>query len=213
VVTTAVNVLQVLLFVVTAWIFVQRARVVLFTASLDRKAFVPALRAALGAGQLELGRSLANACLPAWPARIAVRGIEALESRSDLGAALEEQRIELSHMAPTGIAALRSLARMAPPLAFIGIISELGRALSGDYGLAALQRGLPARMALERGLLTFALGVVTTLVAVAAARVLIRAVNELARGAAEVTAALQSTTAAAPDPVAPSTRDADRALM
>lgn len=212
-VTTAVNVLQILLFAFGAWTFGQRARVVLFTASLDRKAFVAALRAALAAGQLELGRALASACLPAWPARIALRGIEAIEARSDLHASVEEQRIELLHLAPTGIAALRTLARMAPPLAFIGIISELNRALSGDYGLAALQRGLPARLALERGLTTFALGIATTLLAAAAARVLIRAVNELARGSADVAAALIGTAAAAAPRVAASAGDAEGARM
>jgi hypothetical protein len=213
VVTTAVNVLQLALFAFGAWTFGRRAGVVLFTENLDRKLFVPALRAALAAGQLELGRALASACLPAWSARIALRGIEAIETRSDLDATLEEQRVDLLQRAPTGIAALRSIARMAPPLAFIGIINELNRALSGDYGLAALQRGLPARLALERGLSTFALGIATTFLAVAGARVLVRAVKELARGAAEVTAAFAGVEAAAAPRVTTSVVDTEGARM
>jgi hypothetical protein len=102
---------------------------------------------------------------------------------------------------------------MAPPLAFIGIISELGRALSGDYGLAALQRGLPARLALERGLTTFALGIATTLLAIAAARVLLRAVNELARAAADVAAVLRGSAGTIPARATATALDADGARM
>jgi hypothetical protein len=187
--------------------------VVLFEAALERKPFVAALRAALSARQVELARTLAASCMPAWPARVASRGIEVLGSRGDLPAALEEQRFELLHAAPAGIATLRSLARMAPPLAFIGIINELGRAQSGDYGLAALQRGLPERLALERGLTTLALGIGTTLLAASAARVLMRAVKELARGIEDVSAALHAVPLPAAPPVAAPERDADRARM
>jgi hypothetical protein len=189
-VTTAVNVLQVLLLGLVVWTFARRARALLFAGRLDRKLFAGALREALGAGQRELARSLARACLPAWPARMAVHGLEAIETRANLHAVLEEQRLDLLHAAPAGIATLRSLARMATPLAFIGVISELGRALGGGYGLAGLQRGLPERMAIERGLLTFALGIGTTVLALAAARVLARGVEELARAANDVAAVL-----------------------
>jgi len=190
VVTTAINALQILLLGFAAWTFGLRARALLFAGRLDRKVFVAALRDALGAKQPEIARSLARACLPAWPARIALHGLEAIESRANVQAVLEEQRVALLHVAPQGIATLRSLARMATPLAFIGVISELGRALGGGYGLAALQRGLPERLALERGLLTFALGISTTFLALAAARVLARGVDELKRGASDVAAAL-----------------------
>lgn len=189
--TTVVNLLQVLLLAFGAWTFAQRARAVLFAGSLDRKLFIPALREAIAGDRLAVARTLSEACLPAWPAAMALRGLDAIAARSNLHAALEEQRLELLHVAPAGISTLRALARMAPPLAFIGVLSELGQALGGDHGLAALQAGLPERLAIERALLTFALGISTTVLAVVAVRVLTRGVQELGRAAADVSAAFE----------------------
>jgi hypothetical protein len=200
--TTAVNVLQAALLLYALSTFARRARVVLFEASLDRAAFMPELRAALAACEWNRAHKLAEAALPAWPARIALSGLRAREQRTSVHSAIDEERAELLQRAWLGIAPLRALARMAPPLAFIGVVSELGRAVGGGYGLAALQRGLPARLALERGLLTFALGVATCLLAISAARTLARAVVELTRASADVARALDSVEV-----------DADRAQM
>jgi hypothetical protein len=174
----------------------------LFQAQLNRPAFVRELRAALEANQIDQAKLLAEACLPAWPARIALSGLQAQQARLSVQAAVEEERTELLHSVPNGIATLRALARMAPPLAFIGVICELGRALNGGYGLAGLQRGLPQKLAIERGLVTFALGVGTCLLAVIAARALIRGVSSLTAAAAEVANTLDRIAA-----------DADRARM
>jgi hypothetical protein len=200
--TTAVNVLQAALLLFALWTFALRARVVLFEARLDRKAFLTELRAALEAEQHEQARRLAEGCLPAWPARIALTGLHAIAARRSVQAAVEEERAELLHRAPLGIATLRALARMAPPLAFIGVVCELGRALGGGYGLAALQRGLPERLALERSLVTFAIGVGTCLFAISAARTLSRAAADLTSTMADVASALDRVVV-----------DADRARM
>lgn len=190
--TLAVNVLQSALLLVVVWTFATRARQLLFRGRLERVLFVSALREGLNAGQHGLARRIAEACAPAWPARIALAGLDALDAGSDVQARIEEPRLELLHAATSGIATLRALARMAPPLAFIGVILEAGKALGGGYGLAALQRGLPVRLALERGLLTFALGLATTFVAVTAVRVLHRGAAEQARAITEVSAALET---------------------
>jgi hypothetical protein len=200
--TTAVNVLQALLLLFALWTFARRARVVLFEARLDRSVFVPELRAALAAGEWARARRLAEASLPAWSAQIALSGLRAREDHSSMQTALDEERADLLQRAPLGIATLRALGRMAPPLAFIGVICEVGRALGGGYGLAALQRGLPVRLALERGLLTFGLGVGTCLLAISAARALTRGVAELTQASREVVRALDGLDA-----------DADRARM
>lgn len=200
--TTAVNVLQAALLLFAFWTFALRARVVLFEARLDRKAFLAALRAALQGDQHAQAMRLAEGCLPAWPARIALSGLQAIAARRSVQAAVEEERFELLHRAPLGIATLRALARMAPPLAFIGVVCELGRALGGGYGLAALQRGLPERLALERSLVTFAIGVGTFLFAISAARALNRGAADLTSATADVASALDRTAA-----------DADRVRM
>jgi hypothetical protein len=191
VVTAVVNALQLLLVAIGAWTFARRARAVLFAGRLDRRAFVPVLREAIAANRLAYAASLCRASLPAWPAAIALRGVDALTAGANLHAALDEQRLELLHRAPAGISTLRALARMAMPLAFIGVLGELGHAIGADHGLAALQRGLPERLAIERALLTFALGIGSTLLAVSAAHALMRGVQELSRAAADVAAVFE----------------------
>ena len=189
--TAIVNVLQLVLLGFGVWTFTRRAHALLFTGRLDRRPFVAALRDALAGKRLGEANALCRACLPAWPAAMALRALDATSARSSLHAALEEQRLELLHVAPAGIATLRALARMAPPLAFIGVLSAMGEGLAGEHGLAALQRGLPERLAIERAALTFALGIGTTLLAVTAVRVLTRGVQELSRAVADVAASFE----------------------
>lgn len=189
--TAVVNVLQLVLLGFGGWTFTRRAHALLFAGRLDRRPFVAALRDALAGNQLAQASALCRACLPAWPAAMALRGLDAIAARTSLHAALEEQRLELLHLASAGIATLRALARMAPPLAFIGMLSAMGEGLAGEHGLAALQRGLPERLAIERAALTFALGIGTTLLAVTAVRVLMRGAQELSRAVADVAASFE----------------------
>jgi hypothetical protein len=79
-----------------------------------------------------------------------------------------------------GVAALRSLARMALPLAFLGGILQLSAAFGGGVGLIALQKGLAEHIALQSALLSFAAGLGTTLFCAAAAILLHRRAREQA---------------------------------
>lgn len=173
------NALQLLLATASAALIALRMRALLFEAPLDASAFTGALATALDAGQVGLARALADACAPAWPARLAASGLARLERGEAPDAALEETQLELEHAAFRGLAPIVTLGRMASPLAFIGIIVEIGRAFGGGTGLAGLQRGLVASTALERALFTFALGLGTFLVCFAAIAMLTRRARAL----------------------------------
>lgn len=73
-----------------------------------------------------------------------------------------------------GVLPLRSLARMALPLAFLGGILQLSAAFGGGQGLIALQRGLAEHIALQSALLAFSIGLGTSLFCGAAAGLLHR---------------------------------------
>jgi hypothetical protein len=178
---TLFNALQLLLAGAALGLGARTLRVLLFQAPLDARAFLGALAPALEAGQLELARSLAQACLPAWAARLALQGIDALAERGDVGIALDEGRADLEIGLGQDRDALIVLGRMASPLAFIGIIVETGKALGGGEGLSALQRGLPVTIALQRSLLTFAIGVATAIACFTAADIARRQAQALQR--------------------------------
>jgi hypothetical protein len=187
---TLFNALQLLLASAALGLGARTLRVLLFEAPLDTRAFLGALAPALEAGQLELARSLAQACLPAWAARLATQGIAALVERSDVRMALDEGRADLELGLGQDRDVLVVLGRMASPLAFIGIIVETGRALGGGEGLSALQRGLPVTIALQRSLLTFAIGVATTIACFTAAGIARRQAQALQRDLERVTSVI-----------------------
>lgn len=178
---TYFNALQLLVATTALWLGARTLRVLLFQAPLDTRAFLTALAPALEAHQLELARSLAQACLPAWGARLALHGVTELEGGQDPRVALEEARADLELGLGQGRDALVVLGRMASPLAFIGVIVETGKALGGGEGLVALQRGLPVTIALQRSLLTFAIGVATTIACFTAAGIARRQAQALGR--------------------------------
>jgi hypothetical protein len=171
---TPVNVLQLALAVVALTVAIPRLRAVLYEAPLDADAFIDALRMALAASQLGLARRIAEACLPAWPARLAARAIAALDQQRDPRPAIDEACADLAHMIWDGRSAITVLGRIANPVALIGVIIELGKASHGGEGLAGLQRGLAERIALQRSLLTFALGLGTSIVCFSAVAILQR---------------------------------------
>jgi hypothetical protein len=178
---TYFNALQLLLAGAALGLGARTLSVLLFRAPLDTRAFLSALAPALEARQLELAESLARACLPAWVARLALHGLSELAGGHDPRVALEEARVDLELGLGQGREALMVLGRMASPLAFIGIIVETGKALGGGEGLVALQRGLPVTIALQRSLLTFAIGVATTIACFSAAGVARRQAQALQR--------------------------------
>jgi hypothetical protein len=105
---------------------------------------------------------------------VAAIAILARQLRRIARAAGEEAVLEIAHVASSGAYIVRGLGRIAPPLALAGAIVEMGRALGGGGGLVALQRGLAARVALERACLSLGIGVVTALLCFAAASRLAR---------------------------------------
>jgi hypothetical protein len=159
----------------------RRLRVLLFEAPLDAASFVPALSTALDAGQIALARSLATACEPAWPAHLARLALIEVEQGRDPRSALDETYADLEAALWRGRDAIVVLGRMATPVAFIGVIVQSGIALGGGEGLAGLQRGLPASIALQRSLLAFSVGISTTIVCLTAAAAIQRQARALRR--------------------------------
>lgn len=190
---TSFNALQLALAAVTLGIAVLRLRVLWLEAGLDTDAFLDALGAALDAGEIEMARKITNACLPAWPARLAAY---ALAQPEQLHQRLELEQAELRTAAWRGRSALVTLARIAGPLALIGVILEFGGTV-GETGLAALQHGLPLKLGIERSLLTFAIGLGTTLTCIAAAGRITHGARALERALDRVAATLEGALGAA----------------
>ena len=161
---TYFNALQLALAAAALFLIARRLRPLLFEAPLDTRAWLAALATALDAGELELAEALARACLPAWPAQLALEGIEELRAHRDPRPALEEAYADFERRLGQSRDAIAVLGRMASPLALIGVIVETGKALGGGEGLAALQSGLPVTVALQRSLLAVALGIATAIV-------------------------------------------------
>jgi hypothetical protein len=184
---TYFNALQIVLGAGASTLIVRRLRVLLFEAPLDAGAFIGALQTALEAGQVDLARTLADACAPAWPARLATVGLtdRGADQRNAAGTepplTLEEAHGDLEQLLWKDRDSIVALGRIASPLAFIGVIIEAGTAFGGGDGLVALQRGLAASLALQRSLLMFALGVSTTLVCLTAAAIIQRQATGLRR--------------------------------
>jgi len=171
------NALQIALVAGVILLIARRMRTLLFEAPVDTKPFLEALEAAVAARQLGLARQIAEACAPAWPARLASRGLAELELGAPARPVMEEAQLDFEAEAGRGLGAIVAFGRMASPLAFIGVIVEIGRAFGS--GMEGLQRGLLASRALERSLFTFALGVGTFAICFAAATILQRRARRL----------------------------------
>jgi hypothetical protein len=178
---TYFSALQVLVAIAALTWIVRRLQVLLFEAPLDASAFVPALATALEAGQIALASNLAAACEPAWPARLARLALVEIERGRNPRNALDETYADLESALWQGRDAIVVLGRMATPVAFIGVIVQTGLALGGGEGLAGLQRGLPASIALQRSLLAFSIGLSTTIVCLTAAATIQRHARALRR--------------------------------
>jgi hypothetical protein len=188
---TLYNAMQAVLAIVATVVIARRSYDALFEAPLDVAVFLEALGTALEAGELGLARRIAESCAPAWPARLAASTLRALERGADPRAELEESHAAFAHRASRGREVLSGIGRMAGPIALIGVILELGRAAHGGEGLVGLQQGLAARIALQRSLLTFSLGLSTTLLCFAAAAMLRRHALALCEDLGRVVAALE----------------------
>lgn len=176
------NALQLLLAAGAAILIARSFRRIALDAALDADAFCGSLEAALSASQLALGVRICRACEPAPAAELALSACTAIESGQAgerVRARVDELRFELERGLGDGLDAIRTLGRMASPLAFIGVILELGRALSGGHGILALQQGAAESLGLTRALFTFSIGLGTTAVCLSALVLLRRRVRGL----------------------------------
>ncbi|MDD9969784.1 MAG: hypothetical protein OXR73_26295 [Myxococcales bacterium] len=146
--------------VAIAW---SRVRALSFRANLDADAFLKRLRE-LVAADIERARTLCERAMPAWVARMAVAEIAAQEAEADSirDSAVAELVDDLRQEAGRGIQALVTIGRAASPLAFVGVMLELGMAFQGDHGLAGLQRGLVEQIAMQNAVVGVALGLTTS---------------------------------------------------
>lgn len=168
---TAFHGLQVALAACAIAITAMRIRVVLFVTHLDAPAFTGALARLLEAARPDRARALARGAMPAWVARVSL--VELDERTGELPpGSVAELVMDLRREALIGIRALRTIGRSASPLAFVGVMFELGMAFQPEQGLLALQRGLVEQRALQRAVLGVTIGLVTSLCCFVAASTL-----------------------------------------
>ena len=151
----------------------ERVRVLLFQAPLDTPAWLRHLIAALARGDKEQARALVDAAEPAWVATLAGRAM------SEGVVPSEERFCQLRDQAFERLYALRALASLGSMTGFLGAVIELIWLMSGDHGLAGLQAGLPAKLALEAAALSMVIGVSITVFCFAALSILRKAAVDL----------------------------------
>jgi biopolymer transport protein ExbB/TolQ len=183
---TLFNFAQLLLAAVALALIAERFRTLFYRARLDPGPFLQALQEELSAGRLHAARLLAQAGRPAWLAELAHAVLQAEQAGEGVDVAAEETCSDLSDEAARRIYVINGLARVATPLALLGVILELTGALAHRSGLQALQAGLLENTALSRALATLAIGIATTAVCFVASTMLrkraLAAIAELRRG-------------------------------
>jgi hypothetical protein len=153
-----------------------RLRAVAFQAALDGRSFSREIAARLNAGEVGQARALADTLRPAWAADIVLRTLDTSGDRAQLQYALEEARVELELAAQRGLLALRSLGRIALPLALAIAILEL----AAGFGPSP-DRAHTAALAFSRGLFAISVGMGTTIVCQLSYAVLAREARERLR--------------------------------
>lgn len=165
------------------WLFalgiaVHQARTLLGGAVLD----VGALRAPISAllpAQIDQARSLLQRGLPAWAAQVGLLTLAQHQDGPRDAAEPDDRLAELRQSSMRGLGALMTLGRIAPPLAFLGVILELTSAISAPDAAGA---GLPAQAALGHAVTSVCLGAMTALFSFSVARGLAAHVRALHRG-------------------------------
>jgi biopolymer transport protein ExbB/TolQ len=162
------NLLQLLLAAVALALIAERFRALFYRARIDAGPYLRALGEELRAGRMQEARRLARAGRPAWVAELAHAVLQAEPGSEQVLALSEEACAALRDEAAKRIYVIYGLARVATPLALLGVILELTGALSGRAGVQALQAGLVESSALSRALGTLAIGIATSTVCFAA---------------------------------------------
>jgi hypothetical protein len=151
-----------------------RARALMFRAALDPTPFTRELAARIARGELAAARDLAQRLRPAWAAELALRALPAQHDPQALHFELQDAYAEYSEVAQQGLLAIRSLGRLAFPLALAVAIVQLGRGFEPDPQLA-LGKASAASDALGRGILAMATGMATSVVSRLSVTILLRA--------------------------------------
>jgi biopolymer transport protein ExbB/TolQ len=135
---------------------------VLFRRQIDAKPLIEAIHSALLAERLGAAYRLAEAARPAWLARFAT---DILQGRTDgtrveivIADAWEQLQEEISK----GIYLIYGFARIASPLALLGVVLQLAAGFSGKRDLTALQLGLAQSRAIEHAIVTLTIGLATS---------------------------------------------------
>lgn len=150
----------------------RQLRVMLFRNGLLPEPFLAAFRVARQQAP-DRAAALAEEGGEAWVARVAAVGLAEERGQAPPGA-LAELTFDLRTAAVAGIRPLRTIGRASSPLAFIGVIVELGIAFHGEHGLAALQRGLVEQRAMQHAIVGLSIGIVVSVCAFVAAATLVR---------------------------------------
>lgn len=139
-----------------------RVRTVMFRAALDGPSFARELRSRLGAGRRDAAIALATRLRPAWAAEVALRALAVRDDPEELRYALEEARSDLALAAQRGLLAIRSLGRLALPLALAIAIATLGRGFDPAPELG-LDRTAATGRALAQGLFAMSMGLAVSI--------------------------------------------------
>lgn len=147
---------------------VRVALAIAWHAPANARALADAFSVAIRGRQRELAQAIATAAQPGWAAQMLAGALDPSgDARPD--DLMEEIRGLLVGDQADRLRALAALGRIASPFAFLAIVIELGAAFGPGHGLAALQRGLVQSIAIERAVLSFAIGLSTALLCTAGA--------------------------------------------
>ena len=161
---TLFNLLQLLLAAVALALIAERFHTLFYRARIDAGPYLEALREELRAGRTKAARALAEAGRPAWVAELVHAVLKADADGDHAESVADEVCADRRDQAGRRIYAVHGLARVATPLALLGVILELTGALAGRGGSEAFQAGLVRNAALSRALFTLAIGIATSAV-------------------------------------------------
>lgn len=173
------HLLQIVLWLAATTLSVRLVRGLCFDAALDVRPLNERLEQLLRIDP-QRAEALLQAARPAW---IAIVGLEQLRAVGpDAGRGAADTRVsDLRQRAMGGLGTLMTMGRIAPPLAFLGVILELTTAFGGGDGLEGLQKGLPEQLALARSVTGVCLGATTATCCFVTTRVLAAALRQLER--------------------------------
>lgn len=189
--------MQLVLFAAAATIVGWRSLRMFGWASLDARAFVPALEAELRQGRAAHALELTRALRPASAAVLASALLVEREQGGDVRAALEEALADARQALQRGRGAILSLGRMASPLALIAVIFELAPTTQWVNAADGLQRQALWAAALQRSAFSFALGLATLALCIAALLLLRRRAAAIGRDLDRVATLFEGLPAAA----------------